>query len=43
MLRRSFLAAAPTLVLAACGKKQADPAMLESNAAKAAEFMAKTA
>lgn len=43
MLRRTLLAAAPALVLAACGKKAADPAMLEQNAAKAAEFMAKTA
>lgn len=43
MLRRTFLVAAPAFVLAACGKTPADPAMLESNAAKAAEFMAKTA
>lgn len=43
MLRRTLLAAAPALVLAACGKTPADPAMLEANAAKADEFMAKTA
>lgn len=43
MHRRAFVTAFTALALTACGKKPADPAMLESNAAKAAEFMAKTA
>ena len=43
MHRRAFVTAFTALALTACGKKSADPAMLETNAAKAAEFMARTA
>jgi peptidylprolyl isomerase/FKBP-type peptidyl-prolyl cis-trans isomerase FklB len=43
MLRRTLVIALATLALAACGKKEADPALIQANAAQAAAFMEKTA
>jgi peptidylprolyl isomerase/FKBP-type peptidyl-prolyl cis-trans isomerase FklB len=43
MFRRTLVIALAALALVACGKKQADPALIEANAAQAATFMAETA
>jgi FKBP-type peptidyl-prolyl cis-trans isomerase FklB len=43
MLRRTLVIAFATLALAACAKKQADPALLQASAATAKAYMDKTA